>query len=121
METVFCNSSSHTVTITYNVEGEHSGQYGGSDLFPYELSEPVWVTVWVWINNAWIHSDWHQLNDGVSTMSMNLTGTTYWYFQYAFASPNGSFDYGGEWAHGEGQWGAYSDQYGYRADPACYS
>lgn len=122
METVYCDSSSHTVTVTFDAQGEHSGQYGGSDLFPYEVNEAVWVVVWVWMNGAWVHTDWNQINAyGTSSTSFNVSGTTYWWFQYAFAAPGGGFHYGGEWAHGEGQWGAYSDQYGYQTDPACYS
>jgi hypothetical protein len=122
METVYCNSSSHTVTITFDTQGEHSGRYGGSDLFPYEESEAVWVVVWVWANGSWQHTNWHQINAyGTSSASFNMSGTTYWYFDYAFSSPGGGFDYGGEWANGTGRWGWYSDQYGYRTDPACYS
>jgi hypothetical protein len=122
-EVVYCDSSSHKVTITFDTIGEDSGQYGGSDLFPYSISEPVWVYIWAWYQGQWYHDGWVRLNNyGVGSVSYTgMVGTSYWYFQYAFASPNGGYDQPAEWAGGAGRWGIYSDQYGYHTQPSCVS
>ncbi len=123
METVTCNSSEHSVTVDFNVRGEDSGVIAGSDLFPFELVEPVYVTVWEWVGGAWVRSDWHSINAyGPSSIKVDdTTGTTYWYFSYAFATRSGGWDYASEWAHGAGQAGLYSDQNGYTTLTSCNS
>jgi hypothetical protein len=48
METVTCDTGTHSVRIDFDVEGQDSGTYtstGIDDLFPHELIEPVWVYI----------------------------------------------------------------------------
>ncbi len=119
-ESVYCNSNTHTIEINFSAAGEQGG-ITGSDLFPRFETKPVWVIIWFWSNGAWTHTRWLQLPEGASTSRVTLSGTTYWYFQYAFANAAGGYDQAAEWADGNGQWGWYSDQYGYHTQPACYS
>jgi hypothetical protein len=121
METVICDTSTHNVKIVFNVYGEDSGQTDDNYLDPHEIIEPVWLKVWEWTNNNWVISEWHQIVSGVSSVNIPVTGTTYWYFQWAFQTPSGGFDYRGEYAGGAGDYGIYSNPLGYHAVSACYS
>jgi hypothetical protein len=122
MESVYCDSVNHTVQVTFSTEGEATGAIGGSDLFPYEENGAVWVTAWVWVDNGWISSGWQRLNSyGNDSMNWSHVGTSYWYFEYAFATPQGGWDYGQEWAGGNGNYGWYSNQNGYHSLTSCVS
>lgn len=121
METVTCNSESHTVTVDFNVVGFGSGVYGGTDLFPYELQKPVFVKVTEYINGRPITTSWKPTVAGHSRFVLAARGTTYWHFQWAFQTPSDDFEYRNEWAGGAGRYGSYGDQRGYRALNRCYS
>lgn len=121
-ENVNCDYSNHTVSITFNTNGEDTGVIGGSDLFPRYEKGAVYVTVWEWARGQWGHTAWTLLNNnGVSSLRYSESGTSYWYFSYAFATPDGRWDMSGEWAGGTGTYGWYSDQNGYQSLTSCYS
>jgi hypothetical protein len=123
METVTCDTTTHSVRIDFDVEGQDSGTYtstGFNDLFPHELIEPVYVYIWWW-NGQWHHTDWVSLPNGSSASTFtSVTGRSYWYFQFAFMRPDGSYEYASEWAHGDSPHGGYASD-GYNAVGVCNS
>jgi hypothetical protein len=120
-ETVTCDSVLHTVTLDINTVGFGSGVYGGTELFPYELQEPVFVKVWEYTDGSWVStSNWNPV-PGVSHLTIPSTGTSFWYFQYAFQTPSGSYEYRDEWAGGVSAAGWYADQNGYQSLTSCVS
>ncbi len=119
-ETVTCNSVAHTVSVDTNVVGYGSGVIGGSDLFPYEIQEPAYVQVSEYVGGKWVSSGWKVAN-GSRHLSISTRGTTYWYFSYAFVTPQNTLVYRSEWAGGGPASGWYADQRGYRTLPSCVS
>lgn len=118
-ESVYCNSDTHTVQVNFLTAGEQGGITG--DLFAHFETEQVWVIIWWWHNGSWNRTQWLALPEGASSTQANLSGTSYWYFSYAFANAAGGYDQASEWADGNGQSGWYSDQHGYHSLTACNS
>ncbi len=119
-ETVFCNSSNHTITVTINtIPNINSSVITGSDLFPVYAKWPVFVRISAYTNGRWATASWKQITTSQSTTA--YAGTSYWYFDYAFQTGPNTFDYRSEYAGGAASPGWYSDQRGYRTLTSCVS
>jgi hypothetical protein len=125
-ETVFCNSITHTITITTNSVGIPSNQLVSSPggLINYFLNYPVWLRMQEYVDGAWrAAKPWVQVTDGSHQIQFpeRAGATSYWYFTWAFQTASGRIDYGSEWAGGYNPYGWYSDQRGYKTLTSCRS
>jgi hypothetical protein len=111
-ETVYCNSSNHTVTVSFISLG--IGNSAGS-------SYRVWSRYRVYVYGQWHTSAWQLTPNSATTAPLPITAgtTSYWYFDWAFEYAPNQAQYISEWAHGQGTYGWYSDQRGYQTLPSC--
>lgn len=121
METVYCNSVTHTISITTNSSGAETGGITGN-LFLAPETYSVWLHVMEFVGGAWhqIGASWVQVGDGGNVYSFTAQAgqTSYWYFTWAFQTASG-WMYGNEWANGHAPSGWYSDQNGYHSLTSC--
>lgn len=111
-EVVLCNSVQHTVTMTFNTVGYFGGVTG---------QLPVYVHVWQYVGGHWVAPTSWAYVPGTRSIQFSRQGTSYYYFEYAFQTPNNTFVTGAEWAGGGPASGWYADQRGYRTLPSCVS
>ena len=119
-ETVLCDSVAHTVTVTINSTGYAGGEITSTPTESWFAPLPVWVQIHHYADGQWWPTRWVQIPSERS-VTINYTGTSFWYFDYAFQTASGDFAYASEWAGGQGSTGWYSDERGYRTLPSCES
>ena len=103
-ESVACNARLHTVTLNYTSAGHSPGAYNLTGDGIQELVDnrplPVWVQVTYYAYGGWHTMPWGTLPYGNATKVLPVTGVSYWYFNFAFQTPGGGFDYRSEYAGG---------------------
>lgn len=118
-ETVTCNRTNHTVTMDFLAVGYPSDVIGGGPTSPYFVPLPVYVKVWQTINGRWVQGSWNPIKYS-TRVTVPKSGTSYWYFEYAFLTRSNTFLYRGEYAGGGPGYGWYSDGW-YQTLSSCVS